>query len=79
MVGLVEIVLFLLPFGVFALWRVLAPHASRLAVAGALLAMLVLAVSAVTLYRRSHLEAHQRYVPATTMPDGRVVQGHAAP
>lgn len=79
MVGLVEIVLFLLPFGVFALWRVLAPHASRLAVAGALLAMLVLAVSAVTLYRRAAMAPHQRYIPATTLPDGTVVPGHAAP
>ncbi len=79
MIGLVEIVLFLLPFALFAMWRVLAPHASRLAVAGALLAMLVLATSAVTLYRRAHMEAHQRYIPATTLPDGRVVPGHAAP
>lgn len=79
MIGLVEIVLFLLPFGLFALWRVLAPHASRLAVAGALLAMVLLAFSAVPLYRRAHMEANQRYIPAITLPDGRVVQGHAAP
>jgi hypothetical protein len=79
MVGLVEIVLFLLPFALFALWRVLAPHASRVAVIAALLAMLVLAFGATTLYRRAHMEAHQRYIPATTLPDGRVVPGHAAP
>lgn len=79
MAGLVEIVLFLLPFGVFALWRVLAPHASRLAVAGALVAMALVAIGAVSLYRRGHMGAHQRYVPATTLPDGTVVQGHAAP
>ena len=79
MVGLVEIALFLLPFGLFALWRVLAPHASRVAVIAALLAMAVLATGAVTLFRRGHMQAHQRYVPATTLPDGRVVPGHAAP
>lgn len=79
MVGLVEIVLFLLPFVMFALWRVLAPHASRLAVAGALLAMVILAFGAVSLYRRVHMEPYQRYIPATTLPDGRVVPGHAAP
>jgi hypothetical protein len=78
-IGLVEIALFLLPFGVFALWRVLAPHASRLAVAGALVAMLALAGGAVTLYRRAAMAPHQRYVPATALPDGTVVPGHAAP
>jgi hypothetical protein len=79
MVGLVEIVLFLLPFGLFAMWRVLAPHATRLAVAGALLAMVIVAFGGVSLYRRAHMEPHQRYIPATTLPDGRVVPGHAAP
>lgn len=79
MVGLVEILLFLTPFVLFALWRVLAPHASRLAIAGALVLALIVAGGAVSLFRRGHMEATQRYVPATTLPDGTVVPGHAAP
>ena len=79
MVGLVEIVLFLLPFALFALWRVLAPHASRVAVGGALAAVLVLAAGAAWYGGRVHMAAHQRYVPAVIGPDGWVIPGHAAP
>jgi hypothetical protein len=77
MVGLVEIVLFLLPFALFAAWRVLAPHASRLAVIGALLAVAVVMSGAAWFGLRDRMGWHQAYVPAVTLPDGRIVNGHA--
>lgn len=78
MVGLVEIVLFLLPFVLFAAWRVLAPYASRLTLVLALLGVALVAVSAAWYGRGAHMGWREGYVPAVTLPDGRIVPGHAA-
>lgn len=77
MIGLAEILLFLLPFVLFAAWRLLAPYASRMAVLGALLAALAVAMGGAWLWRKGGMGWRESYVPAVTLPDGRVVPGHA--
>ncbi|MBN8891599.1 MAG: hypothetical protein BGP12_08385 [Rhodospirillales bacterium 70-18] len=76
MIGVAEVALFLLPFVLFALWRVLAPHASRLALALALAAVAGVALGAAWVARRDRMGWHQPYVPAVTLPDGTIVPGH---
>lgn len=77
MIGAVEILLFLLPFVLFAAWRVLAPYASRLSLMAAVLAVALLAIAATWYGQRERMGWRQPYVPAVTLPDGRIVPGHA--
>ena len=71
-------VLFLLPFGLFLLWRRANPDiepSSRLLAAAGL--GVVLAVSGFLLYGMGRsMERGERYVPARLGPDGRIERGH---
>lgn len=71
--------LFLLPFGLFLLWRRANPEAET---SGRLLAAagfgVVLAVSGFLLYGMGRsMERGERYIPARLGPDGRIERGHA--
>jgi hypothetical protein len=80
MLRLAEILLFLTPFALFVLWRVLAPvHGLSLRIVA--LAAGALAVLFVTLlwYRGvGSMSPHASYVPPT-YKNGRIIPGHAAP
>jgi Family of unknown function (DUF6111) len=79
MLRLAEILLFLTPFALFALWRVLAPLGGPpprlVALAAGALALLLLAL---LWYRGAgSMPPHASYVPPT-YEDGRIIPGHAA-
>lgn len=80
MLRLAEILLFLTPFALFILWRVLVPFGGLsvrfIAVVAGTLAVLFLAL---IWYRGvGSMAPHANYVPPT-YKDGRIVPGHAAP
>ena len=80
MLRLAEILLFLTPFALFMLWRVLAPSGGLsvrvVALAAGALAVLFLAL---IWYRGvGSMSPHASYVPPT-YKDGRIIPGHAAP
>ena len=80
MLRLVEILLFLLPFAVFAAWRVLAPAggASPRVVAVAVCAVLVLIAFLIWFSRYDTISRGDTYVPAQ-LERGRIIPGHGAP
>lgn len=69
-----EIGLFLLPFGLFVMWRVLAPHVRPALLWVAMSSVLVLAGIAIGYGLRERMEPNSRYVPAH-IEDGRIIQG----
>ena len=78
---LVEFLLFLSPFALFALWQKLNPGRE---VAGVVVWLLLAGVGcgmagAVWYARSVQLEAGAVYVPAHVGPDGRVVPGRGVP
>jgi len=80
MLRLAEILLFLTPFALFILWRVLAPFGGLsvrfVALVAGALAMLFLAL---IWYRGvGSMSPHATYVPPT-YKNGHIVPGHAAP
>ena len=75
MLGVVEILLFLSPFLLYALWRVLTPMLAPLVVWAALMAVVVLAASGAWYATRVHLAPWQRYVAAHS-ENGQIVPGH---
>jgi hypothetical protein len=76
----VEVALFLVPFIVFAAWRLTTPTAGPspgvLAASAALLALLVGAL--LWFHRQDALPPNTAYVPPT-LQGGRIVPGHGAP
>lgn len=79
MAYLLEFLLFLSPFAVFALWQRLNPGRE---VAGAVVWLLLAGVGcgiagAVWYARSVRIEPGATYVPAHVGPDGRVVPGHS--
>ena len=80
MLRLVEILLFLLPFAVFAAWRVLAPAGgpSPRVLAVAVCAVLALITVLIWFSRYDTIPGGNSYVPAQ-LQGGRIVPGHGAP
>jgi hypothetical protein len=80
MLRLAELLLFLAPFALFLLWRVVAPlrgpSPHLVALAAGMLALVFLAL----LWYRTNgsMPPHANYVPPTYR-NGRVIPGHAAP
>lgn len=76
---LVEIALFLVPFALFAGWRVLAPseRIPRIVAVSFVGAVLLMLVVLLVLHQMEAADAGRPYVPAR-MEDGRVIPGHAA-
>ena len=80
MLRFLELILFLTPFALFLLWRVLSPLRGPspriVAVAAGLLALLILAL----LWYRAEgsMPPHAVYVPPA-YHNGRIIPGHAAP
>lgn len=77
---LIEIILFLLPFAAFALWRATAgaggPSVTTLAAAAA--GLMLLAAALIWFGYEDSLDRGQVYVPAQ-LENGRILPGHAAP
>ena len=72
-----EIGLFLLPLGLYVLWRVLAPHVRPALVWGAMAAVLALGGTAIGYGLNQRLDRDERYVPAH-LQGGRIIEGHGA-
>jgi hypothetical protein len=70
-----EIGLFLLPIGLFVLWRVLTPHVRPALLWAALAGVLVLGGAAIGYGLNQRLDRGERYVPAQLV-GGRIVGGH---
>ena len=78
---LIEFLLFLLPFAVYALWRWLNPGiepSPRIMLLG-VIGVLLMFLFAVWYGLSVSMEPHEVYVPAQLGPDGRVVPGHPGP
>jgi hypothetical protein len=80
MLRLVELVLFLAPFVIFALWRIVGTDGGP-SVQVVVAAVLVLAVLAGSLF---WLSVHHALPPGTAyqparLEDGRIISGHAVP
>lgn len=75
MLGAIEILLFLAPFLLYALWRVLAPRLAPLTLWAALTMVALLAASGGWYANRAHLAPGQAYVPPHS-EGGRIVPGH---
>ena len=73
--GAAEILLFLSPFVLYALWRVLTPVLAPLMVWAALVAVLLVAAAGAWYATRGHLVPGRHYVPAHS-ENGRIVPGH---
>lgn len=74
-----ELALFLVPFALYAAWRVAAATARMAVVWAAIAAALVLLAGGIIWFDTSQrLGPSQVYVPARIV-DGRIVPGHAAP
>jgi len=76
---LIEVLLFLAPFGLYALWRRSQPAAepaSRLVLVAVASVAIGLAGAVWYGFSRSS-ERGSVYVPARLGPDGRVIQGHS--
>lgn len=78
MLRVTEIALFLAPFGLFLLWRVLAPKIRPAILWVGIVMIVALAGSAIFYGLRERMDPHARYLPAH-MEDGRIVPGRAAP
>ncbi len=80
MLRLVELALFLTPFAVFAVWRLMATEGgpSARVVVGAAFLLAVLAGGLIWLSQEDALPPGASYEPAR-LQDGRVIVGHAAP
>ena len=80
MLRLLELFLFLFPFGAFALWRVLAPaRGPSPAFVAALAAVLALLAGGLIWYSRQEaLPGNTVYAPAQ-FEHGRLVPGHGVP
>jgi hypothetical protein len=78
---LIEIILFVLPFLAYALWRWLNPGIEpgpRFILAG-VVGLLLMFVFAVWFGLSVSMQPHQPYVPAQLGPDGRVMPGQPGP
>lgn len=78
---LIEIILFVLPFGAYALWRRLNPGiepGSRFMLA-AVAGVVLMFAFAVWFGLSVSMRPHEVYVPAQLGPDGRVVPGQPGP
>jgi hypothetical protein len=73
-----EIGLFLLPIGMFVLWRVLAPRVRPVMLWAAMAGVLALGGTAISYGLNQRLDRGERYVPAR-LEDGRIVEGHGVP
>lgn len=77
MVRLIEIALFLTPFAVFLVWRLLAPPSVPAWLVGGLAAMVALMIVGLLLIRQQDAgDRNKAYVPAVQR-DGRILEGHA--
>ncbi len=70
-----EIGLFLLPLGLFVVWRVLGPHVRPALLWAAMAGVLALGATAVGYGLTQRLDRGERYVPAH-LEGGRIVEGH---
>jgi hypothetical protein len=73
-----EIGLFLLPFGLFLLWRLMAPHVRPVLLWFALVSVLLLAGVAIGYGLHDRMNPHERYIPAH-MENGRIIDGTGMP
>jgi hypothetical protein len=73
-----ELALFLVPFALFAAWRLAAVTARPQLVWGTLAIVFVLAAGTVWLGLSRRMDAGTAYVPAR-VEDGQIVPGHAVP
>ena len=78
---LIEIILFLLPFGAYALWRRFNPgiEPNRQWVISGVVGIVVMLVFAIWFGLSVSMRPHAVYVPAELGPDGRVLPGRVAP
>lgn len=73
-----EIALFLAPFGLFLLWRFLAPKIRPAILWAGIVMIIVLAGTAIFFGLRQRMDPHARYLPAH-MENGHIVPGRAEP
>lgn len=78
MLRLAEIGLFLAPFGLFLLWRWLAPRVRPAMLGIGAILLVALAGIAAGYGLKERMDPHARYIPAH-MQDGRIVPGQAMP
>jgi hypothetical protein len=78
MLRLAEIGLFLLPFGLFLMWRLLARRMRPTLLWLAIGAVLLLAATAIGFGLHDRMDPHSRYIPAH-IEDGRIIQGTGVP
>ncbi len=70
-----EFGLFLLPIGLFVLWRVLTPHVRPALLWATMAAVLALGATAIGYGLNQKLDRGERYVPAR-IENGRIIEGH---
>ena len=78
MLRFTELALFLVPFALYAAWRILGQRTPRWFVWGALVVLGVLGASAIWFGLNQRTEPGAGYAPAH-MENGRIVPGHAVP
>jgi len=74
MLRLAEIGLFLLPIGLFVMWRVLTPHVRPVLLWIAMGCVMLLAGIAIGFGLRERMDPHSRYIPAH-IQNGKIIQG----
>jgi hypothetical protein len=75
---ILDILLFVLPFVLYALGRGVAPMLSRTGLALAVAAVMGIAATGLWYARQDHMGAGDRYAPAH-IEGGQIVPGHAIP
>ncbi len=73
-----EIGLFVLPFALLALWRLVAPHVRPAVLWAGTGALLLLGGSVIFYGLHERLGPHERYIPAH-IEDGRIIEGTGVP
>jgi hypothetical protein len=73
-----ELGLFLLPFAMFMLWRLMAPHVRPAMLWAAMACVLLLASLAIGYGMREKMAPHTRYLPAH-IENGHIIQGTGVP
>ncbi len=75
---ILDLLLFVLPFILYAAGRGVAPMLSRTGLALAVLAVTAIGATGLWYARQDHMGAGERYAPAR-IEDGRIVPGRAVP
>jgi hypothetical protein len=78
MLRFAELGLFLLPFAIFLLWRLLGPHVRPALLWSASVAVVLLAGIAIGFGLHDRMDPHSRYRPAH-IENGQIIQGSGVP